>query len=409
MDAFEQTNFYFRSAAKVLGLSEHVVELLATPSRELAVEIPIEADSGEIKIFTGYRVQHDDSRGPAKGGIRYHQEVNLDEVRSLASLMTWKTAVVDIPFGGAKGGIACDPTTMSQGEIERMTRKFVQKIHEFIGPDKDIPAPDVNTNAQIMAWMMDEYSKFHGFSPAVVTGKPVALHGSLGREEATGRGTAIVAEEFLKSLGKSVQGTTFAVQGFGNVGSYTTKFLSEMGGKVVAVSDVSGGLYDSEGLPVQDLLAYAQKNRLLQGFGAGQPVSNEDLLACECDVLVPAALGGVLNGKNASRVKARAILEAANHPTTPEADAVFQERKIPVAPDILTNAGGVTVSYFEWTQNIQQFRWELERVNTELKRIMVKSFQDVLALVRGKGLTFRTAAFVIAIGRVARARTMRGL
>ncbi|MBI2540869.1 MAG: glutamate dehydrogenase [Deltaproteobacteria bacterium] len=409
MDAFEQTNFYFRSAAKVLGLSEHVVELLATPSRELAVEIPIEADNGEIKIFTGYRVQHDDSRGPAKGGIRYHQEVNLDEVRSLASLMTWKTAVVDIPFGGAKGGVTCDPTTMSQGEIERMTRKFVQKIHEFIGPDKDIPAPDVNTNAQIMAWMMDEYSKFHGFSPAVVTGKPVALHGSLGREEATGRGTAIVAEEFLNSQGKNIQGTTFAVQGFGNVGSYTTKFLSEMGGRVVAVSDVSGGLFDPKGLPVQELLAYAQKNRLLKGFGAGQSVSNEDLLACECDVLIPAALGGVLNEKNASRVKAKAILEAANHPTTPEADAVFQQRAIPVVPDILTNAGGVTVSYFEWTQNIQQFRWELERVNTELKRIMVKSFQDVLALVRGKGLTFRTAAFVIAIGRVARARTMRGL
>ena len=409
MDAFEQTNFYFRSAARVLGLSEHVVELLATPSRELAVEIPIEADNGEIRIFTGYRVQHDDSRGPAKGGIRYHQEVNLDEVRSLASLMTWKTAVVDIPFGGAKGGVTCDPTAMSQGEIERMTRKFVQKIHEFIGPDKDIPAPDVNTNAQIMAWMMDEYSKFHGFSPAVVTGKPVALHGSLGREEATGRGTAIIAEEFLNSQGKNIQGTTFAVQGFGNVGSYTTKFLSEMGGRVVAVSDVSGGLFDPKGLPVQDLLAYARKNRLLKGFGAGQSVSNEDLLACECDVLVPAALGGVLNEKNASRVKAKAILEAANHPTTPEADAVFQQRAIPVVPDILTNAGGVTVSYFEWTQNIQQFRWELERVNAELKRIMVKSFHDVLGLVRGKGLTFRTAAFVIAIGRVARARTMRGL
>ncbi len=409
MDAFEQTNFYFRSAAKVLDLSEHVVQLLSTPSRELAVEIPIEADSGEIRIFTGYRVQHDDSRGPAKGGIRYHHEVNLDEVRSLASLMTWKTAVVDIPFGGAKGGITCDPAAMSQGEIERMTRKFVQKIHEFIGPDKDIPAPDVNTNAQIMAWMMDEYSKFHGFCPAVVTGKPVQLHGSLGREEATGRGTAIIAEEFLKSQGKGIRGTTFAVQGFGNVGSYTTKFLSEMGGKVVAVSDVTGGLYEPKGLPVPDLLSYVQKNRFVKGFGAGESISNEDLLSCECDVLVPAALGGVLNEKNASKVKAKAILEAANHPTTPEADAIFQQRGLPVVPDILTNAGGVTVSYFEWTQNVQQFRWDLDRVNGELQRIMVKSFQDVLGLVRGKSLTFRTAAFVIAIGRVARARTMRGL
>lgn len=409
MNAFEQTNFYFRNAAKVLDLSEHIVQLLSTPSRELVVEIPIEADSGEIRIFTGYRVQHDDSRGPAKGGIRYHQEVNLDEVRSLASLMTWKTAVVDIPFGGAKGGITCDPTTMSQGEIERMTRKFVQKIHEFIGPDKDIPAPDVNTNAQMMAWIMDEYSKFHGFSPAVVTGKPVALHGSLGREEATGRGTAITAEEFLKSLGKNVRGTRFAVQGFGNVGSYTVKFLSEMGGKIVAVSDVTGGLFSADGLPVPGMFTYAQKNRSLKGFGAGEVISNEDLLSCDCDVLVPAALGGVLNEKNASRVKAKAILEAANHPTTPEADQIFQQRKIPVVPDILTNAGGVTVSYFEWTQNIQQFRWDLERVNAELKKIMVKSFQDVLGLVREKGLTFRTAAFVIAIGRVARARTMRGL
>lgn len=409
MNAFEQTNYYFREAAKVLDLSEHVVKLLSTPARELVVEIPIEADSGELLIFTGYRVQHDDSRGPAKGGIRYHQEVNLDEVRSLASLMTWKTAVVDIPFGGAKGGITCDPTTMSQSEIERMTRKFVQKIHEFIGPDKDIPAPDVNTNAQMMAWIMDEYSKFHGFSPAVVTGKPVALHGSLGREEATGRGTAIVAEEFLKSQGKGIRGTTFAVQGFGNVGSYTVKFLSEMGGKVVAVSDVTGGLFSADGLPVPEMFAYAQKNRSLKGFGAGEAISNEDLLSSDCDVLVPAALGGVLNEKNASRVKAKAILEAANHPTTPEADAIFQQRKIPVIPDILTNAGGVTVSYFEWTQNIQQFRWDLERVNAELKKIMVKSFQDVLGLVRNKSLTFRTAAFVIAIGRVARARTMRGL
>ena len=409
MNAFEQTNYYFRAAAKVLDLSEHVVKLLSTPARELAVEIPIEADSGELLIFTGYRVQHDDSRGPAKGGIRYHQEVNLDEVRSLASLMTWKTAVVDIPFGGAKGGVTCDPTTMSQAEIERMTRKFVQKIHEFIGPDKDIPAPDVNTNAQMMAWIMDEYSKFHGFSPAVVTGKPVSLHGSLGREEATGRGTAITAEEFLKSLGQTVRGTRFAVQGFGNVGSYTAKFLSEMGGKIVAISDVTGGLFSADGLPVAEMFSYAQKNRSLKGFGAGEAISNEDLLSCDCDVLVPAALGGVLNEKNASHVKARAILEAANHPTTPEADAIFQQRKIPVVPDILTNAGGVTVSYFEWTQNIQQFRWDLERVNAELKKIMVKSFQDVLGLVRNKGLTFRTAAFVIAIGRVARARTMRGL
>ncbi|MCS6903531.1 MAG: glutamate dehydrogenase, partial [Candidatus Bipolaricaulota bacterium] len=363
----------------------------------------------EIGVFTGYRVQHNDARGPMKGGIRYHPTVNDDDVRALASLMTWKTAIVNIPFGGAKGGIACDPKRMSEAELERLTRRFIAKIHEVIGPYQDIPAPDVNTNAQVMAWIMDEYSKFHGFAPAVVTGKPVDLFGSEGREEATGRGLVYIIEEHFKALGKPIQGATFAIQGFGNVGSYTALILHELGGKVLAVSDVTGGLYNPEGLDIPKLVSFVRQHRTLQGAPHGTLITNQQLLTMECDVLIPAALGDVFTQENAPEVRAKLIVEGANGPTTPEADEIFNKRGITVIPDILANAGGVTVSYFEWAQNIQQFKWDLERVRSELQRVMARAYREVATLAREKRTSLRTAAFLLALGRVAKARAMRGI
>jgi glutamate dehydrogenase (NAD(P)+) len=406
--SFEQTNYYFRQAAKVMDLGEHVQALLLNPYREITVNIPIELDSGEVRVFTGYRIQHNKSRGPLKGGLRYHPQVDLDETRSLASLMTWKTAIVDIPFGGGKGGITVDPTKLSERETERLTRKFIEQIHESIGPMKDIPAPDMNTNAQVMAYVMSEYSKFYGHSPAVVTGKPLDLHGSAGREEATGRGTLYVAEEALRTMGRDIEGATFVVQGFGNVGSHACRLIAERGGKILATSDVNGGIHNPEGLDVPALVAYMAQNRTIKGFPGAQPISNEELLLLECDVLIPAALGHVLTRDNAAEVRARLIVEAANAPTTPEADEIFERRGIMVVPDILANAGGVTVSYFEWTQNIQQFSWDLEKVNLELRRIMLKAFHTVHKVASEKKLSMRTAAFVVGIGRVGKATVLQG-
>jgi glutamate dehydrogenase (NAD(P)+) len=406
--SFEQTNYYFRQAAKVMDLGEHVQALLLNPYREITVNIPIELDSGEVRVFTGYRIQHNKSRGPLKGGLRYHPQVDLDETRSLASLMTWKTAIVDIPFGGGKGGITVDPTKLSERETERLTRKFIEQIHESIGPMKDIPAPDMNTNAQVMAYVMSEYSKFYGHSPAVVTGKPLDLHGSAGREEATGRGTLYVAEEALRTMGRDIEGATFVVQGFGNVGSHACRLIAERGGKILATSDVNGGIHNPDGLDVPALMAYMAQHRTIKGFPGAQPISNDDLLVLECDVLIPAALGHVLTRDNAAEVRARLIVEAANAPTTPEADEIFERRGIMVVPDILANAGGVTVSYFEWTQNIQQFSWELEKVNLELRRIMLKAFHTVHKVATEKKLSMRTAAFVVGIGRVGKATVLQG-
>ncbi|MEB3223820.1 MAG: Glu/Leu/Phe/Val dehydrogenase dimerization domain-containing protein [Candidatus Sericytochromatia bacterium] len=406
--SFEQTNYYFRQAAKVMDLGEHVQALLLNPYREITVNIPIELDSGEVRVFTGYRIQHNKSRGPLKGGLRYHPQVDLDETRSLASLMTWKTAIVDIPFGGGKGGITVDPHALSEREIERLTRKFIEQIHESIGPMKDIPAPDMNTNAQVMAYVMSEYSKFYGHSPAVVTGKPLDLHGSAGREEATGRGTLYVAEEALRATGRDIEGATFVVQGFGNVGSHACRLIAERGGKILATSDVNGGIYAPQGLDVPALVAYMAQHRTIKGFPGAEPISNEELLLLECDVLVPAALGHVLTKENANEVRAKLIVEAANAPTTPEADEIFERRGIMVVPDILANAGGVTVSYFEWTQNIQQFSWDLEKVNLELRRIMLKAFHTVYKVATEKKLSMRTAAFVVGIGRVGKATVLQG-
>ncbi len=392
-----------------MDLTDNMRTLMITPDRELRVEVTVEMDSGKIGNFIGYRVQHDDARGPFKGGLRYHPHVDQDEARSLASLMTWKTAVVDLPFGGGKGGVNCDPGKLSRGELERLTRKFVQKIHDFIGPDKDIPAPDVGTDSQVMAWIMNEYSKFHGFQPACVTGKPVEFHGSAGREAATGFGVAIIARETLAKLNQSLKGTTFAIQGYGNVGSNTARFLHEKGAKILAVSDAYGAIINPEGIDITALDAYVAGNRKVVGFKGGDAGTNEQLLTMPVDVLIPAALGGVFDATMAKAVQAKVIIEAANGPIWPEADEVFHSRNILVIPDILANAGGVIVSYFEWVQNLQHFRWPLEQIEREEESRLVSSFAKVFDLAQRKSLTMRTAAFMLAISRVGRARVLGGI
>lgn len=406
---FEATNYYFDQAAKRLDLSANVRTLMIVPDRELRVEVAIELDSGEIGNFIGYRVQHDNARGPFKGGLRYHPHVDQDEARSLASLMTWKTAVVDLPYGGGKGGINCDPAKLSKGELERVTRKFVEKIHEFIGPYKDIPAPDMGTDGQVMAWIMNEYQKFHGFHPAVVTGKPVELHGSEGREAATGFGVAIVTREALRKRNQGIAGTRFAIQGFGNVGSHTARILHAQGAKITAVSDAYGAVFNPAGLDIPALEQHMAAHRKVVGFGGGEPGSNEELLTRPVDVLIPAALGGVLDAKLAEQVRASMIVEAANSPTWPEADEVFHRREIPVIPDILANAGGVVVSYFEWVQNLQHFRWNLDHIQREQESRMVSAFHAVYDLAQKHQIPMRTAAFMLAISRVGRARVLGGI
>jgi glutamate dehydrogenase (NAD(P)+) len=409
MQAFEATNRYFDEAAAQLDLTGNMRTMLVNPDRELRVEIVVRMDSGEIGNFVGYRVQHDNARGPFKGGLRYHPHVDQDEARSLASLMTWKTAVVDLPFGGGKGGINCDPSELSRDEVERITRKFVEKVHDFIGPDKDIPAPDVGTDAEVMAWIMNEYSKFHGFHPAVVTGKPVEFHGSAGREAATGYGVALITREMLGKLKQTVAGSSFAIQGYGNVGSHTARFLHQQGGKIVAVSDAYGGVTNPVGIDVAALDKHVSVNRKVVGFKGGEPFTNEQLLTMPVDVLIPAALGGVFDEAMARAVQAKLIVEAANGPTWPDADAVFRERGIPVVPDILANAGGVVVSYFEWVQNLQHFRWPLEQIQREQESRMVDSFQKVFDLSQRKNVPLRTAAFMLAIRRVGRATILGGI
>ncbi|HEX3176290.1 MAG TPA: Glu/Leu/Phe/Val dehydrogenase dimerization domain-containing protein [Methylomirabilota bacterium] len=410
MSPVQEVNYYFKKAARVMDLSPAIERMLVTPYREVKVDVSITLDNGELGTFIGYRVQHDKSRGPMKGGLRYHPSVDMDEAQGLASLMTWKTAVMNLPFGGAKGGITVDPAKLSPGELERLTRKFVQQIHEIIGPHTDIPAPDVNTNAQVMAWIMDEYSRLHGFSPAVVTGKPVELFGSRGREEATGRGVVFALEEYLRDANAGeVRDKTFAVQGFGNVGSWTARFLRQRGGKVVAVSDVTGAIHYRPGLDIPALATHVARTRSVMGFPGAEAIDNEQLLALDVDVLVPAALGGVISVKNAKDVRARIVLEAANAPTTPEADEALTERGVVVLPDIYVNAGGVTVSYFEWAQNIQQFTWDEEKVTTELQRHMREGYATLARVARERKVSFRTAAYIVAIGRVGRATVLRGV
>jgi len=411
MSPFEQTNHYIREASQTMELGARVERLLLTPEGEHHVTVPIERDNGELAVFAGYRIQHNSARGPMKGGLRFHPSVDADEVRALASLMTWKTALVNIPFGGAKGGIAVDPEELSSSEVERMTRKFVQRLGEEIGPQRDIPAPDMNTNAQVMAWVMDEYSKIHGFSPAVVTGKPLDLHGSEGREAATGRGVVYVAEEFMKDCGSTLEGASLAVQGFGNVGWFVAILAHQLGAKIIAASDESGGIACPQGLDIPGLEEFARLRRPLAQYDADSVshISNEEVLLKPADILVPAALGGALTGEVARNVQAKAVIEAANAPTDPEADEILKQRGIPVIPDILANAGGVTVSYFEWAQNIQCLRWTEEEVNHRLKHIMTSSYATVRKLKKQRNLSWRTAAFIVALGRVAKATVLRGI
>ena len=410
MAGFEEVNYYFRRAARIMDVSSHVERMLVTPFREVKVDVSITLDSGELGTFIGYRVQHDRSRGPMKGGLRYHPTLDMDEALGLASLMTWKTAIVNLPYGGAKGGIAVDPSKISERELERLTRRFVEQIHDIIGPQTDIPAPDMGTNAQVMAWIMDEYSKIHGFSPAVVTGKPVDLFGSKGREEATGRGVVFAMEEFLKDVGGGeIGGKRCAIQGFGNVGSWAARFLHEAGARVVAVSDQRGGIRNPEGLDIPKLLEHARRAKTVVGFPGADSISNPELLVSDVDVLIPAALGGVLTKENAKDVRARYLVEAANAPTTPEADEILTRRGVQILPDVYANAGGVTVSYFEWTQNIQQFTWEEAKIAAELKRYMSEAYATLSRVARERRVPLRTAAFIVAIGRVGRATTLRGL
>jgi glutamate dehydrogenase (NAD(P)+) len=406
---FQAVNQQFERAADLLDLSEDLRIALKTPYREVMVELPLRCRDGTIRTFTGYRVQHDNARGPMKGGLRYHPEVDLDEVRALASLMTWKTAVVDLPYGGAKGGITCDPHELHEDDVQELTRRFTARIGRFIGAHEDIPAPDVNTNAQVMAWIVDEYAKYHGWTPAVVTGKPLALGGSPGRESATGRGVLFATEKAAGEMGIALQGARVAVQGFGNVGSWAAQFLHEAGARVVAVSDVGGAVFDGDGLDVPALRKEVARAGRLSEASAGERISNDDLLTLDVDVLVPAALGEVLHARNAPDIRAKLVVEGANHPTTPDADEHLRTRGVTVVPDILANAGGVTVSYFEWVQNLQHFRWTAERVDTELRATMERAYDAVRALATEHATDLRTAAFALAIRRVADATLMRGV
>ena len=403
----EASHHYFHKAATVLDLSVKIRDILLTPRRVVKVEIVTETDDGKLLKHLGFRVQHNSARGPMKGGLRYHPTVDEDHATALANLMTWKTAVVDIPFGGAKGGIDVDPAKLTNNELQSVTREFVSRIKEVIGPTQDIPAPDVNTNASIMGWIMDEYSKHYGFSPAVVTGKPLQLFGSPGREEATGRGVMHTLEEALEDQNKTLKGQQVAVQGFGNVGSNAARLIAEKGAKIIAVADHISGVSNADGLDILALVEYARERRTVDGFPGGDAFEKDEIITWDADVLIPAAIEDVIDKDNAGEVRAGIVVEAANGPTTPEADDILVKRGITVIPDILANAGGVTVSYFEWAQNIQQYRWELERVNDELAKIMRRAYVAVRDLAQEKKLDLRTAAFVLAIRRVGQAALAR--
>ena len=408
MSTFDEVNVFFDRAADRLGMADGVREMLRIPWRELRVTVPVRMDNGEIEVFTGYRIQHNGARGPYKGGVRFHPDADVEEVRALASLMTWKTALVEIPFGGAKGGVQCDPLTMSHGELNRLTRRYTQNIEHLLGVNRDIPAPDLGTNAQTMAWMMDAYGQIHGHTPGIVTGKPVELGGSVGRDSATGRGAIYVTIETAKDMNIDPAGARIVVQGFGQVGSWAARIAAEQGCTVIAVSDVDGGTFNSQGLEVEALVKLKDEGGSVQNFKGGESISNNDLLELDCDILIPAAIDRVIHADNAPRVKAKVIIEAANHPLTPEADDILNDRGIRIVPDILVNAGGVVVSYFEWTQNLYQHAWDMDRVNDELSKIMTRAFTSVKDRVQAEGVTYREAAFLIGLERVAHVAGLRG-
>ncbi len=400
----------FDRAADLIELEDYMRQILSLPFRSVSVEVPVRMDDGRIEVFPGYRVQHNGARGPCKGGVRYHPEADEEEVLGLATTMTWKTALMQIPFGGAKGGVRIDARKLSRREKEAVTRTFTSRIAIVLGPYRDIPAPDMGTDQQVMAWMLDEYSKRKGYTPACVTGKPISLGGSLGREEATGRGVMYAMREYARDHGVPLEGSRVVIQGFGNVGAHLAKFLHEEGAHVIAVSDVEGALHNEDGLDVPGLFTHAYvQRRPVAEFGGGDRIPNEDLWAIPCDWLVPAAVGGVISKeRNASTIDCRVVVEAANSPVTSIADRILEDRGIPVLPDFLVNAGGVVVSYFEWVQNLQQHPWTLEQVNTELLRRMTAAYQAVKTIVDEQGVPWRTAAYMIALARVAEAERLRG-
>ena len=407
---FEAMMSRFDYAAQRLSLDPGLYKVLRTPEKQIIVSVPVVRDSGDVDVYTGYRVLYNTSRGPAKGGIRFDTAVTLDEVKALAAWMTWKCAVVNIPFGGAKGGVVCDPFQLSNGELERITRRYTSAIIETLGPDSDVPAPDMNTNERVMAWIMDTYSmhKRHTVT-AVVTGKPVEMGGSLGRREATGRGCMLVTREALKRLRMPIEGTRVVVQGFGNVGSVAAQLMEGLGMKVVAVSDKSGGIYHPDGLKIRDVLQHTRQRRFLSDYKEADHIPNQDLLTLDCDVLVPAALENVITSKNAGSIKARIICEGANGPTTANADKILEQNGVFVIPDILANAGGVTVSYFEWVQDRGGYFWDEDTVNQRLERIMVESFDQVAGMAGRHGINLRIGAYMLAIERVAAVHRLRGM
>jgi glutamate dehydrogenase (NAD(P)+) len=410
INPWEVAQQQFDLAADRLNLDPGLRRVLREPRRELIVHFPVKMDDGAVQVFTGYRVQHNLGRGPAKGGIRYHQGVTLDEVKALAMWMTWKCAVVGIPYGGGKGGVIVDPKQLSQRELEGLTRRYATEISIIIGPERDIPAPDVNTNSQTMAWIMDTYSMHVGYTvPGVVTGKPIALGGSEGRNEATARGTVYCIVEAARHLGLDLATATVAVQGFGNAGSIAARLIGEEGSKVVAVSDSTGGIHDPSGLDIAKVVAWKAEHGTVQGFPGARDITNAAILEVACDILIPAALENQITERNAAKVKAKIVAEAANGPTTPEADAILFSKGVFQIPDILCNAGGVTVSYFEWVQDLNRDFWDETEVNHKLKGIMVKAFKDVLSISLREGVNMRTAAYLLAVQRVADATAMRGL
>ena len=410
LNPYRIAQMQFDLAAEYLKLEPGLRQVLRTPKRIMEVSIPTKLDNGQLKVFTGFRVQHNVARGPAKGGMRYHPNVTLDEVKALASWMTWKTATVNIPYGGGKGGVICDPKRMSKGELERMTRRFVSEILPIIGPEKDIPAPDVYTDAQTMAWMMDTYSMTVGYSAlGSFTGKPVSLGGSEGRNEATARGCLFVTEEACKVKKMSLRGSTVAIQGFGNAGSIAARLFAEKRAKIIAISDSRGGVFNSRGIDPIKAIRYKERSGTVVGMPGGSRISNDDLLALKCDILIPAALENVITLNNAEQIKAKIIAEAANGPTTPHADEVLAKKGVFMLPDILANAGGVTVSWFEWAQNLHGFNWNEVEVNAKLEQVMKKAFYDVLEMSKKYRVHMRTAAYILAVGRVADATLVRGL
>jgi glutamate dehydrogenase (NAD(P)+) len=408
VSSYDIVSHYFTQAAEQLGLEEDVRAVMSSNYREVQVQVPVRQSDGRIHVYSGYRVQHNGARGPYKGGVRFHPEVDLDEVRALAQLMSWKTAIVGVPFGGAKGGINCDPTKLSAAETQAITRSFIDKADRVLGPTRDIPAPDVNTNAQVMAWMMDEYGKLHGHSPAIVTGKPISLGGSHGREAATGRGVVLCFRETAPALGLTPSGARVVVQGFGNVGSWAARIIQDLGAKIVAVSDAWGAIHREAGLDAHDLHRHVAAGGKLTEFPGADVIDPAQLLSVECEVFIPAALGGMIHRGNADDLNARVVIEGANSPTTPEADEILADKGVHVVPDVLANAGGVVVSYYEWVQNMQHFSWDEREVNDRLGTRMRRAYREVAHRAKEDGVSLRVAAYELGIERVVEAARTRG-